>query len=148
MTSKYLSIDFGLKRIGIAVSDESLSYSFSRECILNDKNFFSSLKKVIEADNISKIIIGLPLNFKSEKTKITFEVEKFSDSLKSFLIKNSLNIEIEFVDERFTSSIASYNISQSGLKKKKREQKGLVDSVAAQILLQDYLDKNKPKYWL
>ena len=138
-----MSIDDGLKRIGIAVSDESFSYSFSRGHLLNDNKLLPSLLKTIQIDNISKIIFGLPLNFKSEKTDFTLDVEKFSVSLIDFLKKNSLDVEIEFLDERFTSSIAEYNISQSGLKKKKREQKGLVDGIAAQILLQDYLDKNK-----
>ncbi|MCX6166082.1 MAG: Holliday junction resolvase RuvX, partial [Ignavibacteriae bacterium] len=99
--------------------------------------------KIIEIvinENVSKIIIGYPLNFKSEKKEITLSVEKFCEELKSHLQKKEKEVEIVFFDERFTSSLAQENLIQSGISKKKRREKGIVDSMSAQIILQDYLD--------
>jgi len=138
-----MAIDFGSQRVGIAVSDESKKFSFSREHFKNDKNLFRNILEIIRSENIEKIIIGYPLNLKSEKTQQTLETEEFSKKLTNQLISNSLRAEIVFADERFTSKIARYNILSSGLSKKKRENKGMTDSISAQIILQDYIDKVK-----
>ncbi|MFC2093721.1 Holliday junction resolvase RuvX [Bacteroidota bacterium] len=138
--TKYLSIDYGLRRVGIAVSDEDKKYSFSRDFLYNDNSLYINLLLLIKQENISRIILGYPLNFKSEKTSQTIEVEKFKQKLESILQENSLTISITLFDERLTSNLAKQNIISSGLKKKKRQNKGLVDSTAAQIILQDYLD--------
>jgi putative Holliday junction resolvase len=141
--TKYLGIDYGEKRTGIAVSDENKRYSFSRKYLINDSKFYSNLLNIILEENISKIIIGYPLNFKSEKTIQTLKIEEFKNQLEEFLKKKSLELEIIFYDERFTSNLAENSIMNSGLKKKKRQEKGLVDSLSAQIILQDYIDKLK-----
>lgn len=141
--TKYLGIDYGEKRIGIAVSDENKKYSFLRDHVINDKQLREKLLKIIRAENISKIVIGYPLNFKSEKTIQTLKIEEFKNQLENFLKKNSVSAELVFYDERFTSKIAESSILNSGLKKKRRQDKGLVDSISAQIILQDYIDKLK-----
>ncbi|MBV6478037.1 MAG: putative pre-16S rRNA nuclease [Ignavibacteria bacterium] len=143
MTDKFLAIDFGEKRIGIAVSDENKKYSFSRDFITNDGNLFNSLIRLIKEENISRIIIGHPLNLKSEKTVQTLKTEEFSSALADNLAKQNLHPEILFYDERFSSKIAESGIMNSGIKKKKRKEKGLIDSLSAQIILQDYIDKFK-----
>jgi putative holliday junction resolvase len=143
--TKYLSIDYGLKRIGIAVSDEEKKYSFSRDYLLNDNNILKNLTSIVKLENISKIILGYPLNFKSEKTEMTLEVEKFYTTLRNNLDKNSLNPEIVYYDERLTSGIAQHNLYSSGVSRKKRFEKGLIDSLSAQIILQDYIDNEKNK---
>lgn len=140
MDSKYLGIDYGLKRIGISVSDNSKKYAFQREHILNDNKLLDKVLELIRTENISKIIIGYPLRFNSEKTHSTDEVEKFRDKLSSLLKKHSLETELIYFDERLTSSLASYNLANSGLSRKKRQDKGLIDSISAQIILQDYID--------
>lgn len=138
--SKYLGIDFGLKRIGIAISDTGKKFSFYRDYVLNNTEGYGKIVSVILNENVSKIIIGYPLNLKSEKTEITLSVEQFCSELKSLLEKQNKDIEIVFFDERFSSSLAQENLIQSGLSKKKRRDKGIVDSIAAKIILQDYLD--------
>lgn len=140
METKYLGIDYGLKRVGISVSDNSKKYAFQRDHLLNDNKFFDKLLELIRKENISKIVIGYPLRFNSEKTHSTEDVESFREKLSSLLSKNSLDAELIFFDERLTSSLASYNLESSGLSKKKRQNKGLVDSISAQIILQDYID--------
>ena len=141
-SSKYLGIDYGEKRIGIAVSDENKKYSFSREHLLNDNKFFDRLISIIKEENIIKIIIGYPMNFKSEKTIQTLKTEEFKNNLEKLLNKNSLNTELIYFDERFTSKLAAESIFNSDMNKKKRQEKGRVDSISAQIILQDYIDKS------
>ncbi|HMS34126.1 MAG TPA: Holliday junction resolvase RuvX [Ignavibacteria bacterium] len=141
ITTKYLAIDYGEKRIGIALSDESKKYSFSREHLLNDKSLYDKLLAIIKEENVSRIIIGYPLNFKSEKTIQTLKTEEFRNNLEKFLDKNSLKAELIYFDERFTSRLAADSILNSGMNKKKRQEKGRVDSISAQIILQDYIDK-------
>ena len=140
METKYLGIDYGLKRVGISVSDISKKYAFQREHFLNDSKFMERLIQLIKQENVNKIVIGYPLRFNSDKTHSTNDVEKFKDRLKEVLNKNSIQAELIFFDERFTSSLASYNLVNSGLSKKKRQNKGLLDSISAQIILQDYID--------
>jgi len=140
LETKYLGIDYGLKRVGISVSDNSKKYAFQRDHLLNDNKFFDKLLELIRKESISKIVIGYPLRFNSEKTHSTEDVESFREKLSSLLSKNSLDAELIFFDERLTSSLASYNLESSGLSKKKRQNKGLVDSISAQIILQDYID--------
>jgi len=141
MRTKYLAIDYGEKRIGMAVTDEDKKYSFSRDFMFNDSNFFSKLINLVKSENISRIIIGHPLNLKSEKTLQTLKTEEFKTALEKLFSEHRLNVDLEFFDERFTSSIAEAGILNSGLRKKKRREKGLVDSLSAQIILQDYIDK-------
>jgi putative pre-16S rRNA nuclease len=141
--SKYLGIDYGERRIGIAVSDENKKYSFSRNYLINDSKLYTTLLDIIRKENISKIIIGYPLNFKSEKTIQSLKIEIFKSRLEEFLKGKTNEPEIVFYDERFTSKLAENIIMNSGLKKKKRQEKGLVDSLSAQIILQDYMDKTK-----
>ena len=138
--TKYLGIDFGLKRIGLAISDTGKKFSFYRDYVLNTQEGYGKIISTILSENVSKIILGYPLNFKSEKTEITLSVEQFCSELKSLLAKQNKEVEIVFFDERFTSSLAQENLIRSGLSKKKRKEKGIVDSLAAQILLQDFLD--------
>ncbi len=87
LKTKYLAIDFGERRIGIAVSDENKKYSFSRNHLNNDKNFLINLLNIIKEENISKIIIGYPLNFKSKKTIQSLKTEEFKNILEKFLKK-------------------------------------------------------------
>lgn len=140
METKYLGIDYGLKRVGISVSDISKKYAFQRDHLLNDNKFYDKLIGLIKEERISRIVIGYPLRFNSEKTHSTEDVESFREKLSSLLKNNSLEAELIYFDERLTSSLASYNLANSGLSKKKRQNKGLVDSISAQIILQDYID--------
>jgi putative holliday junction resolvase len=138
--SKYLGLDFGLRRIGIAITDTEKKFSFYRDYVFNDKYAIDKIVEIIRKENVSKIILGYPLNFKSEKTEITLNVENFSSELNASLLKKEIVAEIIYFDERFTSSISQDNLIQSGISKKKRRDKGILDSMSAKIILQDYLD--------
>ena len=141
--TKYLSIDYGDRRVGIGITDEEKKYSFSRDYIENDGQLYLNLLKLIKEENVEKIVLGYPVNLQSEKTEQTEKVEKFRQKFEQFLKDNSIKVIIEYFDERYTSKLAQQSIFSSGLSKSKRQDKGLVDSVSAQIILQDYLDKSK-----
>ncbi len=143
--TKYLGVDFGLKRIGIAISDESKAYSFQRDYMLNDKSLFPKFLLLIITENVELIILGYPVNFKSENTDATAAVEKFKVELETKLKIEKPDTKVVYYDERFTSGLAAYNLSMSGLSKTKKREKGLIDSISAQIILQDYIDFNKNK---
>jgi putative Holliday junction resolvase len=124
---KILGIDYGTKRIGLAVSDET--QTFARELtILSPKEFWAQIKTIIAENEISKIVVGWPLNMSGEMTEKTKEVE--SVKLK---VESETGLPVETIDERLSSSFAQ---SIRGSKKD-------LDSLAAQILLQNYLDKQK-----
>lgn len=141
--TRYLGIDFGDKRLGIAVSDEDKIFSFPRDYLENNNELYNRLLRIIKEENVSKIIIGYPLNFKSEITVQTSKVIEFKNKLDEFLNKNFLRLELIYFDERFTSKIAKCRLLDSGCNKKTRRDKGLLDSISAQIILQDYIDKTK-----
>ncbi|QQS23199.1 Holliday junction resolvase RuvX [bacterium] len=124
---KVLGIDYGTKRIGLAISDET--QTLARElAIVSPEEFWQQIDGLIEEQGVSIIALGLPLNMSGEATQKSAEVQEFSDKL-----QQRLTIPVEMVDERL-SSVMAEQITGSG------EQ---IDSLAAQIFLQNYLNKNK-----
>ncbi len=124
---RVMGIDYGTKRIGLAVSDES--QTLAREYnIYPPKQFWEEIKTIIETEGVERIIIGLPLNMSGSGTAKTQEVQEFSDRL-----QQTVTVPLEFMDERLSSVMAE---SLPGGREN-------VDSLAAQIILQNYLDKNK-----
>ena len=124
---RILGIDFGTKRIGLALSDET--HTFAREHgILSPKEFWAQLSNLISTEQIERIVVGLPLNMSGGETEKSREVHAFAGQL-----TERARLPIELMDERLTSVMAS------GLPGGKSD----VDSLAAQIILQNYLDKNK-----
>lgn len=142
--AKILGIDHGIVRVGIAVSDESSTIAFGREVLPNNNEIFKRILKYINEENISLIVIGYPLTLKGERSEQTKEVEKFEAELKKVLKETQFsNTGIIRWDERFTSKMASDSMLESGMKKKKRQQKGNLDIISASIMLQSYLDSRK-----
>jgi len=123
---KILGIDYGEKRIGLAISDETKT--FARELvILSPKEFWQQIKNLAQENQVTQIVIGWPLNMSGGETKKTEEVKNFKNKLESMLA-----IDVVTIDERLTSKMAE---STSGQNKN-------LDSLAAQILLQNWLDRN------
>ncbi len=131
---KILAIDFGLKRTGLALSDENQCFAFGLKTVASNE-LMSELKKLVPAEKISEIVLGEPKRLDLSDSHITQQVH----FLKEALINQFPAVTVALYDERFTSKMASRVIAESGLKKKQREQKGLIDQVSATILLQDYL---------
>ncbi len=132
--SKILAIDFGLKRTGLALSDELQMFAFGLKTI-DSKTLMDELKSLVLKEKIVEIVIGEPKRLDASDSHITQNVRLLKEAVQ----KNFPGVIVNLLDERFTSKMASAVIAQSGLKKKDREQKGLIDTVSAAIILQDYL---------
>ena len=135
--SRILAIDFGLKRIGLAISDELKLIAVPYKAIPNDENALSEIIKIINVEDVNEIIIGLPLNLDGREGDIARKVRQFGEELK----KHLKNITIKFFDERFTSKMAEKKF----IEKKKKiplgdKNKKEIDKLAAAYLLQNYLD--------
>lgn len=131
---KVLSIDFGLKRTGLALSDDSRIFAFGLKTI-DSRMLMNELKMLIPKEKIDTIVLGEPKRLDTSDSHITENVRLLHQTLATVFPL----VQIVLLDERFTSKMAAATIAQSGLKKKEREQKGLIDEVSATILLQDYL---------
>jgi putative Holliday junction resolvase len=131
---RILAIDFGTKRIGLAVTDTNQIIATALETIAS-ASIFEYLKSYVGKESVSKIIVGEPKHLDGS---LSGPVEALSN-FKKALQRLFPNIPIESIDERFTSKIAMNTLIQAGAKKKDRQNKGNVDKISAVIILQDYL---------
>ena len=133
---RILSIDYGKKRCGIAVTDP-LQIIATGLCTVESPKLLSFLKEYFKSEMVEKTIIGMPVNFDDTATHATPLVKEFIASFR----KNFPDIPIEEVDERFTSKMASRAMIEMGMKKKQRQNKGMIDEIAATMMLQEYMQR-------
>ncbi len=131
---KILALDFGERRIGVAAGNSEIGVANARNFLVNDDDVFENLRDLVEREGAEKILVGLPLGFSGE-TGQTTKAREFATKLDS-----KVAAAIEVVDERFTSRIAEKNLQAANFDS--REQKNLVDSESARIILQEYFDTN------
>ena len=132
---KVIGIDFGTKRTGIAISDKmQLIASGLTTISTNELSHF--LQELVLKEDISCFVIGNPKNLNGSNTDISHKI----NVLINHLNKIFPDIIINKIDERFTSKIAKQSILASGVRRKVRQKKALVDQVSATIILQDFLD--------
>ena len=132
--SRILSIDYGLKRTGIAVTDP-LQIIATGLTTLHSKELIPFLKNYFLKEQVEMVIIGWPTNWDESDTHATPLVEKCIKDLQ----KNFPEMPLKKVDERYTSKMAKDAMLEMGMKKKDRRNKALVDEIAATIMLQEYL---------
>ena len=132
--SRILAFDFGLKRTGIAVTDE-LQLIASGLTTVNSKDVIQFVKDYLQKEKVELFVIGKPKTLDNKPSQSAAIVEKYIELLK----KNFTEISIAEVDERFTSKMAFQTMIDSGLSKKKRQNKALIDEISATIILQSYL---------
>lgn len=137
---RYLGLDLGTKSLGISISDRTNVVASTYKTIyFNDKDYDSllePLKEIVQEEEISKIVLGLPKNMNNSLGFRSLETIDFQKKL-----ENYLNIKVELQDERLTTIEAEHYMLQADLSRKKRKQKK--DQLAANIILQSYLDKEK-----
>jgi len=136
--TRVMGIDFGLKRIGIALSDSLKMFAYTHKTLLNDSTIFTELEKIVIEKSVIKFILGIPneeRQRKESKTSVINNVKKFKESL-----EKKFSLEVELWDETYTSVIAQRRILESVNKKVKRQNKDLLDMYSAAIILQEYLD--------
>jgi putative holliday junction resolvase len=132
--ARIIALDIGKKRTGIAVSDPLQIIATALETV-DSGELIGYLKKYIAQEAVEKVVVGYPLNFDDSPTDATPIVDRFIIKFANVFPQ----MPVVKVDERMTSRMASQAIAAMGLKKKDREQKGLTDSVAAVLMLQEYM---------
>lgn len=132
---RIVAIDYGKKRVGIAVTDELQMFATGLTTV-PAQDIFVFLKNYFDSETIDEIIVGKATQMNGSDSESMVYATPFFNRLK----KLYPTIRISWFDERFTSKMASAAISLSGLKKKDREDKALIDKVSATILLQSYLE--------
>ncbi|THU40016.1 Holliday junction resolvase RuvX [Niastella caeni] len=135
--ARILSIDYGLKRTGLAVTDPLQIIATGLTTVETPK-LIPFLKEYFAKEPVELIIMGEPKNWDESDTHATPLVKKAVEKLK----KEFPAMPIKMVDERYTSKLASQAMIEMGLKKKQRQNKALVDEIAATIMLQEYLRIN------
>jgi len=132
--ARILGLDFGTKRTGVAVTDE-LQIIASGLTTVETPNIISFLKEFLKNEEVELFVVGQPKNLKNEVSQSA----SFVESMLKKLNESFPEVAIVEVDERFTSKMAFQTMIDSGLSKKQRQNKELVDEISATIILQSYL---------
>ena len=131
---RILAIDYGTKRTGIAVTDE-MQIIASGLTTVNTKELLTFLTDYSASENVEKFVVGLPKQMDNTASESEIYIQKFLKQLAKILP----DIPVERIDERFTSKMAFQTMIDSGLKKKQRQNKALIDEISATLILQSYL---------
>ena len=137
---RYLGLDLGTKSLGISISDKTRTIASTYKTLRFESEDYDSIlpliKEIVEEENISKIVLGLPKNMNNSLGFRSIETIEFKEKLEKYL-----NIEVVLQDERLTTIQANNYMLEADISRKKRKQKK--DELAANIILQTYLDKEK-----
>jgi len=132
--SKIVAIDYGRKRVGLAATDD-LKIIASGLTTVHSSALIDYLKKYVESNDVELFVVGEPKNLDNTPSEFAEGTDNFVKHLK----KTFKDIEVVRMDERFTSKMAFQTMIDSGLKKKARRNKELIDEISAVIILQSYL---------
>ena len=135
---RILAIDYGRKRVGLAVTDP-LKLIANRLATVRAHDVFDFLADYFSKEQVELVVVGYPKTMNDEPSESIRYINPF---LKQFQ-KKFPTVKLELVDERFTSKIAFQTMIDAGLKKKDRQNKGLVDGVSATLILQWYLEQQR-----
>jgi len=133
---RILAIDYGKKRIGLAVTDPLQMIANSLTTV-HSKDIWDFLKNYLEKEDVECIVVGYPKQMNNQASQAV----KFINPFVKKLVKSYPEMEVKLVDERFTSKMAHQTMIDAGLKKKARQDKALVDTISATIILQSYLEQ-------
>ena len=133
--AQILAIDYGKARCGIAVTDDLQLIASSLKTVAAAE-LMSFLKDYFAEHEVATVVVGQPVDLRGNMSEIERDILKFLSIFRTEFPDK----EIARYDERFTSKIASYTISQSGKNRKSRQEKGLIDRISATIILQNYLE--------
>ena len=133
--AQILAIDYGKARCGIAATDDFQIIASALETVPTT-SLMVFLKKYFSENKVETVVIGLPTDLKGNMSEVETDILKFIEKFKIEFPE----LPVERFDERFTSKMASFFISQSGKSKKQRQEKGLIDRVSATLILQNFLE--------
>ncbi|WP_299127194.1 Holliday junction resolvase RuvX [uncultured Winogradskyella sp.] len=131
---RVLAIDYGTKRTGVAVTDD-LQIIASGLTTIDTEDLLSFLKSYTTSENVELFVVGEPKQMDNTASESEVHIQKFLKQLQKIFTE----IPVERVDERFTSKMAFQTMIDSGLKKKQRQNKALIDEISATLILQSYL---------
>lgn len=132
---RFLALDYGTKRTGIAVTD-TLNIIANGLTTVPTHTLLDFLKSYLAKENVERIIVGLPKQMNNEYSENMKHIRPFVKKLETVFP----SIKVEYYDERFTSALAHRTMLDAGLKKTDRQNKALVDEISATIILQDYME--------
>jgi putative Holliday junction resolvase len=133
---RLMGIDFGEKRVGIALTDPMQIISKPFVVLPNDEKLFAAINDIIRKENVGQIVLGLPLNLSGEDSKKTIEVRAFRKKL-----EEQVKIQVVFYDERYSTAEATDLLIEMGYSPKER--KKIIDKMAASIILKNYLEDRR-----
>ncbi|MDQ1332420.1 MAG: putative pre6S rRNA nuclease [Bacteroidota bacterium] len=135
---RILGIDYGKKRIGLAVTDPLRMFASPLETV-NIQEFDSFISDYLKSEDVDAFVIGYPVQMNNKPSESVKYIDPFIRKIK----KQFPGKELHLIDERFTSRIALRTMIDGGVKKEKRRDKSMVDKISASIILQSYLDRKK-----
>lgn len=135
---RIVAIDFGQKRVGIAVTD-NLQLIANGLTTVETSKIFDFLRNYVAKETVDAFVVGLPKQMNNEESESMKYIKPFVAGLKNTFP----SIEVHLFDERFTSKIAQQTMLASGLGKKDRQNKALIDQISATIILQSYMESRK-----
>lgn len=129
---KFLGLDYGKTRVGLALGDDTTKLAVGKGILegLSQNRLITKIKAIVSLEHIDRIVVGVPLNLAGEATLMTVEVQRFVEKL-----RNHVTVPVQTFDERLTSHMAEGLLMELPADKRK------IDQVAAQIILQNYLDQ-------
>ncbi|MRM83208.1 Holliday junction resolvase RuvX [Riemerella anatipestifer] len=133
-----LAIDYGKARTGIAATDD-MKLIASGLATVPTGELLLFLSEYIRSNVVEAVVVGYPVDLKGNVSEVETSILEFIEKFKTQFPE----IEVRRLDERFTSKMASFFISQSGKNKKQRQEKGLIDKISATIILQNFLDQKR-----
>ncbi|MFC2720068.1 MAG: Holliday junction resolvase RuvX [Bacteroidota bacterium] len=133
--ARILAIDYGTKRVGVAVTDP-LGMIAGALATVETPRIFDFLSEYLTVNDCNRLVIGYPLTLRNEPAEVTREIDRFIERFASLYPY----IEVIKYDERFTSKLAFDTILASGIGRRKRRDKALIDRISATIILQNYLE--------
>ncbi|RLD48457.1 MAG: Holliday junction resolvase RuvX [Bacteroidetes bacterium] len=131
---RILAIDYGRKRVGLAVTD-SLQIIANPLTTVHSKDIFEYLKTYLQTEPVDAFVLGYAKQMNNTDSESMKYIKPFADKLK----KTFPNVKFVYIDERFTSKMAQRSLIDAGAKKKTRQKKELLDKISATIILQTYL---------
>ena len=133
--ARILAIDYGTKRVGVAVTDP-LGMIAGALATVETPRIFDFLNEYLTVNDCNRLVIGYPLTLRNEPAEVTREIDRFIERFASLYPY----IEVIKYDERFTSKLALDTILASGIGRRKRRDKAVIDRISATIILQNYLE--------
>ncbi|MFC2391614.1 MAG: Holliday junction resolvase RuvX [Bacteroidota bacterium] len=133
--ARILAIDYGTKRVGVAVTDP-LGMIAGALATVDTPRIFDFLSEYLKVNDCNRLVIGYPLTLRNEPAEVTREIDRFIERFASLYPY----IEVIKYDERFTSKLAFDTILASGIGRRKRRDKAVIDRISATIILQNYLE--------